>query len=109
MTFTRKWCVFSSNFVKVNYDTNSTFQQLLQQHINRGLKRHARFTGREAPSARELRDNLHKRLYIPGDGPGSRNSKRYNRQGLAAGGSSFLANSFAQKGHGKKGKNRNKG
>ncbi|EKM57764.1 uncharacterized protein PHACADRAFT_90884 [Phanerochaete carnosa HHB-10118-sp] len=58
--------------------------QLLQQHINRGLKRYARMTGRDEPSALELRANLHKRLYIPAEGrPGPRrvNSKRFNRHG----------------------------
>ncbi|KAK7690622.1 hypothetical protein QCA50_005721 [Cerrena zonata] len=38
---------------------------LLQQHINRGLKRGARMAGREAPSDLELRENLHKRMFIP--------------------------------------------
>ncbi|PAV16553.1 acid protease [Pyrrhoderma noxium] len=61
-------------------------QVLLQQHINRGLRRHARMTGRAPPSDLELRENLRKRLYIPPGGrqalPGKREEKRFNRQGL---------------------------
>ncbi|KAJ3483390.1 hypothetical protein NLI96_g6342 [Meripilus lineatus] len=53
----------------------------LQQHVNRGLKRLARMTGREAPSDLELRENLNKRLYIPASGTGSRQSKRFDRNG----------------------------
>ena len=61
-----------------------TIEQLLQQHINRGLKRHARMTGRDAPSKRDLEENINKRLYLPASGPGSRKqSKRYNRHGTA--------------------------
>ena len=41
-------------------------------------------TGREEPSARSLEENLHKRMYIPATGPGSRKvGKRYNRHGVA--------------------------
>ncbi|KAI0806325.1 aspartic peptidase A1 [Irpex lacteus] len=62
-------------------DIHPTLQ--LQQHINRGLKRHARMTARDGPSEHQLRENLAKRLYIPEAGrPGSRLSKRYNRQGV---------------------------
>ncbi|PCH42313.1 acid protease [Wolfiporia cocos MD-104 SS10] len=60
-------------------------QVFLQQHINRGLKRHARMTGRVQPSKRELQEKLHKRLYIPA--PGRQNRKRKDRHvhgGLAA-------------------------
>ncbi|KAI0091355.1 aspartic peptidase domain-containing protein [Irpex rosettiformis] len=54
----------------------------LQQHINRGLKRHARMTRRDAPSEHQLRENIAKRMFIPEAGrPGSR-TKRYNRQGV---------------------------
>jgi len=45
----------------------------LQQHINRGLKRHARMTGRAAPSDDELWHHLRKRS--------SDIEKRFNRQG----------------------------
>ncbi|GJE85515.1 acid protease [Phanerochaete sordida] len=88
-------------------------QVLLQQHINRGLKRHARMTGRDEPSALELRANLHKRLYIPPGGrPGVRkaNAKRYNRHGVAPISDAVsehndvigvLANTLRQKGTGK--------
>lgn len=85
------------------------FQQLLQQHINRGLKRHARMTGRDAPDALELRANIHKRMYIPSTGPGARKpkSKRYNRKGVfdvidPTETAKFLSNKFAGKGHGQK-------
>ncbi|KAI0696803.1 aspartic peptidase domain-containing protein [Cytidiella melzeri] len=56
-------------------------QVQLQQHINRGLKRHARMTRREAPTKRQLQENIEKRLYIPASGPGS-HSKRFNRHGV---------------------------
>ncbi|EIN09725.1 aspartic peptidase A1 [Punctularia strigosozonata HHB-11173 SS5] len=57
-------------------------QVLLQQHINRAHKRLALMTGREAPSKRELEENLHKRLYIPPGGrPGTSVGKRFNRVG----------------------------
>lgn len=63
-----------------------TRRQLLQQHINRGLKRYARMTGREQPSKRELEENMEKRLYLPASGPGSRKpAKRYNRHGAGKG------------------------
>jgi hypothetical protein len=39
-------------------------------------------TGRAEPSQEELRANLHKRMYLLEHGPGSRNSKRYNRHGV---------------------------
>jgi len=50
---------------------------LLQQHINRGLKRHARMTGQDAPSDDELRANIHKRMYVDD----AVLSKRYSRIG----------------------------
>lgn len=96
-------------------------QVLLQQHINRGLKRHARMTGRDAPSALELRASLHKRLYIPPGGrPGSRkgNSKRYNRHGISPLSEAvsehndvigLLSNSLRQKSHGQSAKAGGKG
>jgi hypothetical protein len=60
-------------------------QVFLQQHINRGLKRYARMTGREEPTKRDLEANLHKRLWLPEGGPGSRRpQRRYNRHGIAA-------------------------
>ena len=39
-------------------------------------------TGRAEPSRRELEANIHKRMYLPASGPGSRKPKRFNRQGL---------------------------
>ncbi|EJD06630.1 acid protease [Fomitiporia mediterranea MF3/22] len=61
-------------------------QILLQQHMNRGTKRLARMSGRAAPSELELRENIHKRMYIPAGGrkplAGKRTEKRYNRQGV---------------------------
>ncbi|KAL5525982.1 hypothetical protein ACEPAG_7320 [Sanghuangporus baumii] len=62
-------------------------QVLLQQHMNRGVKRFARMTGRAPPSDLELRENLHKRMYIPAGGckplGGKREEyeKRFNREG----------------------------
>ncbi|CCM04981.1 uncharacterized protein FIBRA_07179 [Fibroporia radiculosa] len=50
-------------------------QVLLQQHINRGLKRHARMTGRVQPSKRHLEANLNKRLYVPPVGRQNRKRK----------------------------------
>jgi len=50
-------------------------QVLLQQHINRGLKRHARMTGRVQPSKRSLEEKLNKRLYIPRVGRQNRKRK----------------------------------
>lgn len=52
---------------------------LLQQHINRGLKRHARMTGRDAPSDHELRANIYKRV-LTDDDPALL-AKRYSRLG----------------------------
>lgn len=66
-------------------------------------------TGRAEPSKRDLEANLHKRLYIPASGPGSRKvSKRYNRHGTAVPVSSKAAASTLKagakaKGHGGKG------
>ena len=34
----------------------------MQQHINRGVRRHARMTGRAAPSRRELEERIHSRV-----------------------------------------------
>ncbi|KAI0671548.1 acid protease [Trametes maxima] len=57
-------------------------QVLLQQHINRSLKRFARMKGRAAPSKRELTENIEKRLFVPsGVLPSSSLDKRYNRHG----------------------------
>lgn len=56
--------------------------KLLQQHINRGTRRLARMTGRQEPSKDEQRAKLHKRMYLLEHGPGSRNGKRYNRNGV---------------------------
>lgn len=41
-------------------------------------------TGREEPSKRDLEANMHKRMYLPASGPGSRKpqSKRFNRHGI---------------------------
>lgn len=36
--------------------------QYLQQHVNRGVRRLARMTGRDAPSEVELKENLQKRV-----------------------------------------------
>lgn len=72
-------------------------------------------TGRDLPSAVELRANMHKRLYIPAAGrPGSRkaNSKRFNRHGATALAKpvaessealGLLSNALRQKGHGNNG------
>ncbi|OCH95443.1 acid protease [Obba rivulosa] len=57
-------------------------QVLLQQHINRGLNRHARMTGRAQPSARELKANIHRRLDTSEIQVVARNEKRYNRLGV---------------------------
>lgn len=68
-------------------------QQLLQQHVNRGLKRLARMKGREAPSDLELRENIVKRMYIPVTGPGAHSpQKRYNRKGTAVSAASTETN-----------------
>ncbi|KAF8442420.1 acid protease [Boletus edulis BED1] len=53
-----------------------------QQHINRASKRLARMTGREEPSERALRSELHKRLYLLEDGAGSRSGAPAAAQGL---------------------------
>ncbi|KAI9060981.1 acid protease [Trametes sanguinea] len=60
-------------------------QVLLQQHINRGLKRYARMKGREPPSKRDMEEKIAKRMYIPEGGRPkfNANSKRYNRKGAA--------------------------
>ncbi|OSD06372.1 acid protease [Trametes coccinea BRFM310] len=60
-------------------------QVLLQQHINRGLKRYARMKGREPPSKREMEEKIAKRMFIPEGGRPkfNANSKRYNRKGAA--------------------------
>ncbi|TDL16982.1 acid protease [Rickenella mellea] len=67
---------------------------LLQQHVNRGLRRVARMTGRAEPSDLELRENLNKRMYLLPNGPFSRKQsavgplnsskklKRFNRIGF---------------------------
>jgi len=67
-------------------------QVLLQQHINRGLKRHARMSGRAAPSARELKANLHKRLETTDTQLVARHSKRYNRFGVPSVDAARVAN-----------------
>jgi len=51
----------------------------LQQHINRSNRRLARFTGREAPSELELRQNLERRVAALED-PAL--AKRFNRSGV---------------------------
>ncbi|KAI0360084.1 acid protease [Trametes cingulata] len=56
-------------------------QILLQQHINRSVKRYARMKGREAPSKREMEEKIAKRMFIPAGGRPKIQSKRYNRQG----------------------------
>ncbi|KAI0649313.1 acid protease [Trametes meyenii] len=57
-------------------------QVLLQQHINRSLKRFARMKGRAAPSRRELEENIEKRMFVPsGVLPSASLDKRYNRNG----------------------------
>ncbi|KDQ57236.1 hypothetical protein JAAARDRAFT_178857 [Jaapia argillacea MUCL 33604] len=60
-------------------------QMLLQQHINRGQRRLARMTGRQAPSEEQFQANIHNRMFLMPSGPGSHTpSKRYNRQGSKA-------------------------
>ncbi|KAI0955975.1 hypothetical protein AcV7_006503 [Taiwanofungus camphoratus] len=54
-------------------------QVFLQQHINRGLKRYARMTGRLGPSQRELEEKLRRRGVSDSDLPNRRRSKRFNR------------------------------
>ncbi|KAH8100901.1 acid protease [Cristinia sonorae] len=56
----------------------------LQQNINRGLRRHARMTGREAPSDTELKRNIHKRLLAIEEAELKKrgHEKRYNRHGV---------------------------
>ncbi|KAF9790487.1 acid protease [Thelephora terrestris] len=49
---------------------------LLQQHINRSHRRHARMTGREGPSDAELVKRMEKRLHQ------ARYDKRFNRNGV---------------------------
>ncbi|KAI0833254.1 acid protease [Trametes gibbosa] len=56
-------------------------QILLQQHINRSVKRYARMTGRAAPTKREMAEKIAKRMFIPPGGRPKAISKRYNRQG----------------------------
>lgn len=77
-------------------------QVFLQQHVNRGLKRFARMTGRDVPSELELRENLHKRLYIPPSGTGARHSKRFDRHGAGRTTSSPIVAAKKKKGHGNK-------
>ena len=66
--------------------------------MNRGIKRLARMTGREAPSDLELRENLRKRMYIPSGGRrplgGKREEleKRFNRPGTGLSTASTPAN-----------------
>jgi len=55
--------------------------QLLQQHINRSHRRHARMTGREGPSDTELEKRLLKRL---NSAKFPKYEKRYNRSGVKA-------------------------
>ncbi|KAI5119836.1 hypothetical protein M0805_008402 [Coniferiporia weirii] len=68
-------------------------QILLQQHVNRGMKRLARMTGRDEPTDLQLRDNLHKRMFLL---PNVHTpEKRYNRQGVKP--ISDVAESFKSK------------
>lgn len=59
--------------------------QLLQQHINRSVKRIARMQGRAPPTKRNMAEKIAKRLFIPAAGrpnfTANANEKRYNRQG----------------------------
>jgi len=62
-------------------------QILLQQHVNRGHKRLARMTGRDAPATHELRSALRKRMFLLDHGPGSHMpavEKRFNHQGVTS-------------------------
>jgi hypothetical protein len=54
-------------------------QIMLQQNINRSLRRHARMTGRAEPSQHDLEENLRKRV-LAIEGPEGL-AKRYNRAG----------------------------
>ncbi|KAI0661538.1 acid protease [Cubamyces menziesii] len=58
-------------------------QILLQQHINRSVKRYARMKGRTPPTRRELEEKIAKRMFIPEGGRPkfNANAKRYNRKG----------------------------
>lgn len=93
--------VVSPRTTVINCYQSKYDRQLLQQHINRGLRRVARMTRREEPSKRQLEANIHKRMYIPASGPGARNpaSKRYNRHGA-----DLAANAKGKKVSGKAGK-----
>ena len=59
--------------------------QLLQQHINRSVKRYARMKGRTPPTKREMEEKIAKRMFIPEGGRPkfNANSKRYNRKGAS--------------------------
>ncbi len=71
--------------------TNLILPQLLQQHINRSVRRLARMTGNAVPTDEVLRRNLEKRVATLADDPlfkrynpyvpPALNEKRYNRAG----------------------------
>lgn len=63
-------------------------------------------TGREEPSKRDLEANMHKRMYLPATGPGSRKpqSKRFNRHGIVDVDVAPAHDLKAKKGKGVKGK-----
>ncbi|KAF8150776.1 aspartic peptidase A1 [Crassisporium funariophilum] len=102
---------------RAEQESNVHPQIKLQQHINRSIRRLARMTGREAPSARSLEQGLQKRvLAVEGQQglerrfnrmgvPTARNSKlekRFNRYGVpkanAASGSSLISLKKGKKG-----------
>lgn len=57
-------------------------QVLLQQHLNRSLKRYAKMTKRAQPSKRELEDKIQRRIAT--HMPYVRHEKRFNRHGTGA-------------------------
>jgi hypothetical protein len=60
--------------------TRLFLHQHLQQHINRGIRRLARMTGRQAPSSSSLEQNLVKRVQAVEGTEGL--ERRFNRQGV---------------------------
>jgi hypothetical protein len=60
--------------------TRLFLHQHLQQHINRGIRRLARMTGRQAPSSSSLEQNLVKRVQAVEGTEGL--ERRFNRKGV---------------------------
>jgi len=83
---------------------------LLQQHINRSHRRHARMNGLEGPSTAELAKRLEKRLHIA---QFPKYDKRFNRNGVnrvpSGDGSVKGANTLVAHHHGDEGENSSSG